>query len=68
MIDCGNLPNPENGLVAITRGVVAETGVGALATYTCSEGYGLQVFIGDSLFASEELARISRIVFVHEAE
>ena len=41
VIDCGNLRNPENGLVAITPGVVAETGVGALATYTCSEGYEL---------------------------
>ena len=41
MIDCGGLINPGNGQVTITSGIVAETGVGALATYTCSEGYEL---------------------------
>ena len=43
MIDCGDLIAPESGQVTFTPGVMAttETGVGAVATYTCSEGYDL---------------------------
>ena len=41
MIDCGGLANPSDGQVTITPGLVAMTGEGAMATYTCSEGYSL---------------------------
>ena len=41
VINCGVLTNPSNGQVTVTSGVVTETGVGALATYTCNEGYQL---------------------------
>ena len=48
MIDCGNLTDPESGQVTYTPGVVMtiETGLDAIANYTCSEGYNL---VGDSL-------------------
>ena len=48
VIDCGNLTAPEGGQVTFTPGVVMiiETGLGAVATYTCSEGYDL---IGDAV-------------------
>ena len=47
MIDCGDLTDPEDGQVIFTPGVVAtiDTGLVAVATYTCSEGYSL---VGDA--------------------
>ena len=44
VIDCGNLYNPEGGQVTFTPGVVTNTGLDAVATYACSEGYSL---VGD---------------------
>ena len=43
VIDCGGLSDPANGQVTISPGLVALTGVGATATYTCtiSAGYML---------------------------
>ena len=43
VINCGGLTVPEDGQVTFTPGVVMtiETGLGAVATYTCSEGYDL---------------------------
>ena len=48
VIDCGNLTDPEGGQVTFTPGVVItlETGLDAIATYTCSEGYDL---VGDAM-------------------
>ena len=48
VIDCGNLTDPEDGQVTFTPGVVAtiETGLGAIANYTCNDGYDL---VGDVL-------------------
>ena len=48
MINCGNLTDPNDGQVAITPGVVEtiDTGLNAVAAYTCSEGYSL---VGDSV-------------------
>ena len=48
MIDCGNLTAPEGGQVTFTPGVVMtlETGLDAVATYTCSVGYNL---VGEAL-------------------
>ena len=48
VIDCGNLTDPEDGQVMFTPGVVAtiETGLGAIANYTCNDGYDL---VGDVL-------------------
>ena len=42
-IDCGNPIVPEGGQVTFTPGVVMtiETGLGAVTTYTCNEGYNL---------------------------
>ena len=47
-IDCGNLIAPEGGQVTFTSGVVMtlETGLDAVASYTCSVGYYL---VGDAL-------------------
>ena len=47
-IDCGNLTAPEGGRVTFTPGVVMtlETGLDAVATYTCSVGYDL---VGDTM-------------------
>ena len=47
-IDCGDLNVPEDGQVTFTPGVVTtiETGLNAVAAYTCSEGYSL---VGDSV-------------------
>ena len=43
VIDCGGLTDPEGGQIIFTSGVVAtiDTGLNAIATYTCSEGYSL---------------------------
>ena len=48
MIDCGNLTAPEDGQIAFTPGVVMtiETGLNAVANYTCNEGYNL---LGDEM-------------------
>ena len=46
VIDCGALPNPANGMVTITPGLVTLTSVEAVATYACSEGYNL---VGDTM-------------------
>ena len=48
VIDCGNLTAPDDGQVTFAPGVVMtlETGLDAIATYTCSEGYGL---VGDEM-------------------
>ena len=48
MIDCGDLTDPEDGQVTFTPGVVAtiDTGLNAVATYACSEGYSL---VGDAM-------------------
>ena len=47
-IDCGNLTAPEDGQITFTPGVVTaiETGLDAVANYTCSEGYSL---VGEAL-------------------
>ena len=47
-IDCGNLADPESGQVTFTPGVVMtlETGLDAIANYTCNEGYDL---VGDAM-------------------
>ena len=52
MINCTILDDPENGRVTFTPGVVAtiETGLGAVANYTCNEGYDL---VGDTLRTCE---------------
>ena len=34
-LDCGSLPNPENGTVTINM-----TTQGGIAMYTCNQGYG----------------------------
>ena len=51
-IDCGNLTVPEDGQILFTPGVVMtlETGLGAVANYTCSEGYDL---VGDAMRACQ---------------
>ena len=43
VIDCGGLPDPGDGQVTFTPGAVVsvDTGLNAVATYTCSEGYSL---------------------------
>ena len=43
VIDCGGLIGPEDGQVTFTPGVVTtiDTGLDAVATYACSEGYSL---------------------------
>ena len=48
VIDCGDLLEPDDGQVTFTPGVVTtiNTGLGAVATHTCSEGYSL---VGDVL-------------------
>ena len=46
LIDCGALPNPANGMVTITPGLVTLTSVEAVATYACGEGYNL---VGDTM-------------------
>ena len=48
MIDCGNLTDPDGGQVTFTPGMVAtiDTGLDAIANYTCSEGYDL---VGDAV-------------------
>ena len=48
VIDCGNLTAPEDGQVTFTPGVVMtlETGLDAIANYTCNEGYNL---VGDAM-------------------
>ena len=53
VIDCGNLTAPEGGQVTFAPGVVMtlETGLDAIATYTCSEGYDL---VGDAMRACQE--------------
>ena len=52
MINCTILDDPENGQVTFTPGVVMtlETGLGAVANYTCNEGYDL---VGDTLRTCE---------------
>ena len=46
VINCGGLTDPEDGQVSFTPGVVMTlaTGLDAIATYTCTEGYNL---VGD---------------------
>ena len=46
VIDCGLLPLLSEGQIAYTPGVVTglETGLNAMASYSCSEGYNL---VGD---------------------
>ena len=48
MINCGLLPPPSEGQVAYTPSPVTglETGLNAMANYSCSEGYDL---IGDMI-------------------
>ena len=43
MIDCGGLANPEGGQIMLTPGVVmtVDTGLNAVATYSCDEGYNV---------------------------
>ena len=42
MIDCGGPIDPEGGDVTVTPGVGSiQTGLNAVAIYTCSEGYDL---------------------------
>ena len=43
VIDCGGLTDPEDGHVTFTPGVVTtiDTGVGAVASYTCDVGYAV---------------------------
>ena len=46
VIDCGDLTDPDDGQITFSSGVVAttDTGLNAVATYACSEGYSL---VGD---------------------
>ena len=48
VINCGLLPLPSEGQVAYTPGVVTglETGLNAVASYSCNEGYSL---VGDMI-------------------
>ena len=48
VIDCGDLTAPEDGQVTFTPGVVMtlETGLDAVANYTCNVGYDL---VGETL-------------------
>ena len=48
VIDCGGLAEPDDGQITFTPGVVAtaDTGLNAVATYACSEGYSLD---GDAM-------------------
>ena len=48
VINCGLLPLPSESQVAYTPGVVTslETGLNAMASYSCSEGYDL---VGDMI-------------------
>ena len=43
MIDCGNLTAPKGGQIMFTPGVAATTdsGLNAVAAYSCNEGYNL---------------------------
>ena len=43
MIECERLTAPERGQITFTPGVVmtADTGLNAVATYSCDEGYNL---------------------------
>ena len=52
VIDCGNLTAPEDGKVTFTPGVVItlETGLDAIAIYTCNDGYNL---VGDEMRACQ---------------
>ena len=46
VIDCGGLTDPEGGQVTFTPGVVAttDTGLDAVATYTCNSSAGYMLF------------------------
>ena len=46
VIDCGDLPDPEGGQVTFTPGVVTtiDTGLDAVATYTCNSSVGYMLF------------------------
>ena len=46
VIDCGGLTDPESGQVTISPGIVAATGLNAVAMYTCNDGYDL---VGDTM-------------------
>ena len=53
VIDCGNLTDPESGQVTFTPGVVTtiDTGLDAVAAYTCDQGYDL---VGDEMRTCQE--------------
>ena len=53
MIDCGGLNDPVGGDVTITPAVVGsiETGLNAVAMYTCNEGYDL---VGNTMRSCQE--------------
>jgi len=40
-IDCGNLLQPENGLLIITAGLLGNSSLFATATYTCDLGFNM---------------------------
>ena len=46
VIDCGGLTDPEGGQVLFTPGMVTtiETGLGAVATYSCNASAGYMLF------------------------
>ena len=48
VIDCGGLTAPDDGQISFTSGVAMtiETGLDAVASYTCSVGYNL---VGDAM-------------------
>ena len=48
VIDCGGLTEPDDGRITFAPGAVVyiDTGLNAVATYTCSEGYSL---VGDAM-------------------
>ena len=48
VIDCGGLAEPDDGRITFAPGAVVyiDTGLNAVATYTCSEGYSL---VGDAI-------------------
>ena len=52
VINCGGLTDPEDGRVTFTPGVVMtlETGLEAIAVYTCNDGYNL---VGDTMRACQ---------------